>query len=82
MKAGRRNWSAEKQMTVSNVAYTVVRKDGNYTYAKQGCCGGTIKIPLLLGLVADIGEDIDVHTELIRGVSVHRVLIDGSWVEV
>jgi len=69
-------------MTVNSVPYTVVRKDKNYIYAKQGCCGGTIKIPLLYGLFADVGEDIDVHTELIRGLSVHRVLINGSWVEV
>ena len=62
--------------------YTVLRKDDNYIYAKQGCCGGTIKIPLLLGLVADVDDDIDVQTELVRGISVHRVLINGSWVEV
>ncbi len=69
-------------MQAKSSTYTVLTQDHNYIYAKEGCCGGTIKIPLSYGLVAKQGDDIEVHTELIKGLSVHRVLIDGSWVEV
>ena len=64
------------------VKYTVLTQDHNYIYAKQGCCGGTIRIPVSYGLVVKPGNDIKVQTERIKGLDVHRVLIDGSWVEV
>jgi len=62
--------------------YTVIENTSNFVILKQGCCGGKVRVPVSYGLVAQVGEDVDVIKETIQGLDVHRVFINGSWVEV
>ena len=62
--------------------YTVIGKTSQFLFLKEGCCGGTIRVPTSTGLVADIFEDVDVRSTVVKGLSVHEIFINGEWVEV
>lgn len=66
---------------MSTDTYTIIRKDDKFVYAKQGCCGGTLKIPRSLGVIGPIGYDLEVRSKIVNGLTFHAVHIDGEWIE-